>query len=294
MRKLPGAGFVGLIALLAITTIVPLSAAAEESDGNAWKNTAELGVVATSGNTESTTFGFKDTLTREGAKSTLSFKLAGLRVESATGDRWVLDTGGDLIVNDPDKELTAENYALSGKYARTITERMEWFVGAGWDRNQFTGIDNRYIVGGGMSTVWHDNDKIKFRTDYAFTYTSQEDVVAAPGIDRRNSSAGLRLAWDYHHTFGQNTEYINALVVDQNLDETDDLRADMINSLSLKMTDRLAIKLSLQFLYDNMPSLEMVQVFSDPDDFPADPSGTILIELDELDTVFTTALVIDF
>ena len=122
------------------------------------------------------------------------------------------------------------------------------------------------------------------------TYTDQEDVVAVPGSD---TFAGARFSWEYVDGIGDQTTYSNALVVDQNLDDTDDLRGDMVNSLSVSMNERLALKVSLRWLYDKQPSFVSVLLF---DALP--PGGALIgsrpVELDELDTIFTASLVINF
>ena len=76
-------------------------------------------------------------------------------------------------------------------------------------------------------------------------------------------------------------------ILDGNLDETDDYRADMVNALAVTMSQRLALKLSLQWLYDNEPSFDIIP-FSDFGgvDQP--------FQLDELDQIFTASLVVNF
>lgn len=49
---------------------------------------------------------------------------------------------------------------------------------------------------------------------------------------------------------------------------------------------------TLQWAYDNEPALQSIDLF-DPMD-PATPIGTILAELEELDTTFTASLVVNF
>jgi hypothetical protein len=73
-------------------------------------------------------------------------------------------------------------------------------------------------------------------------------------------------------------------VVDQNLNRTEDLRADWTNSLAVAMSDRLALKTSLQVLFDNDPALTAV------------PLGDteVFAPLGEVDTVFSVAIVANF
>jgi hypothetical protein len=128
---------------------------------------------------------------------------------------------------------------------------------------------------------------MSWRTDYGVTYTDQEDVVDNPMVD--SSFAGVRASSTYKQHFGDKTKttYGNDTILDYNIDETDDRRANMINWVAVGMSDMLALKVSLQWLYDNLPSLELVP-------FTPAPPATVAVPLDELDTIFTTSLVVNF
>jgi putative salt-induced outer membrane protein YdiY len=256
-------------------------------DNDRWKDTAEFSFVATAGNSDTTTLGFKNKLLRKWSSSAFELNAGGVRSEG-TVNRRAVGTSDDFRIED-DAQITAENYFLNGRYDHKLTETFFWFFGAGWDRNTFAGIDNRYTGVGGVGNVWVDRDNLKFRTDYAVTFTKQDDVVENPDVD--DSFLGLRVSWNYLHKFGATTEYVNDLIVDENLDETDDFRANMINSVSVALSKRLALKVSLQFLYDHQPSLEELPLF---DTSGADTGTRVLAELDELDTVFTSSLVVNF
>lgn len=57
------------------------------------------------------------------------------------------------------------------------------------------------------------------------------------------------------------------------------------------MSKRLALEVSLQLLYDNQPSMAALPLIS-PDGVATE--ATVLAPLDDLDTLFTVALVVDF
>lgn len=265
------------------------SAVAEEP-ALGWSDKAELSYVQTSGNSEASTLGLKNELKRTWAEALFTLRAGAVRAEATTFFRTAVGTPDSFIfVEDKESELTAESYLLAGRYDHKITERFFWYGGAGWDRNRFAGVQNRYVAEGGVGNIWVDTDTVKFKTSYALTYTDQEDVVEVPGSD--GSFVGLRLSWDYLHQFGASTTYTNVLVVDDSLEETSDWRADMTNSVAVAMSKRLALKASLQWLYDNQPSFVGVGLL---DGLGVPTGSTVLVELDELDTVFTTSLVINF
>jgi len=252
-----------------------------------WKDTAEFSLVNTSGNSEGTAFGFKNTLSKAWDKSSFEVKAGAVRVETTALNVPMYDAGTMTYFTEDVTTTTTESYYLNGRYDRKISEKFFWYGGAGWERNEPAGLENRYTAIAGVGNVWFDNDDRKFRTDYAVTYTDQSDVVVDPNIN--DTFAGLRLGWNYMTKVGENSTYTNDLIVDANLDESDDYRADMVNALSVAMSERLALKLSLQWQYDHLPALGVIKYSS-----LTPPGVDETFELDDLDQIFTAALVISF
>ena len=255
-----------------------------------WFDTADFSFVYTSGNSQTSTLGFKNKLWRKWTDSRVEVNAGGVRTNATTIDRIAIGTPTDFNVEtQEDSELTAEAYYLNGRYDQTLSEDWYWFAGLGWDRNTFAGIAGRYTAFGGVGTIWVNEPEIKFRTDYGLTFTKQDDVVEDPDAD--DNFFGARFSWLYWHQFTETTVYGNDLVVDENLDETSDLRIDMTNWVSVNINSTLALKVSLQWLYDNNPSLVEVDLF----DATGAPTGlTVTTDLDKLDTIFTASLVVNF
>ncbi len=283
---------VSLLFLLAATTPAPAlaqdppAAAPEAAAPHAWTDAAELAYVVTSGNSQSSTLGFKNTLIWKVAPSTFELKLGGVSVETTTVDRTVVV--GPAVTELETTSKTAENYFLTGRYDHALSPKSFWFVGGGWEQNRPAGLDSRYSGFGGVGNIWHDSDHIKFRTDYALTFTKQEDVAPNPAVD--DSFVGLRFSWKYEHKFNEATTYGNETALDENLAETSDWRGDMINWITVAMTRRVALKVSLRWQYDNEPSFTSI---ADPLDLLPPAGATAFFQLDNLDTIFTTALVIN-
>ncbi len=280
----------------AIMTLAALAAAPPPARGDAssaWSDTAEFSYVVTAGNSETATVGFKNRLGRKWTKASFEMKAGGIRAESTTFRRFAVGTPASFNLTEiSTRDVKAENYNLNGRFDYRITKRFFWFSGAGWERNEPSGIRNRYSGFGGVGNTWFDRDDLKFRTDYGGTYTRQEDVAEVPGVD--DTFLGLRLSSTFERRFGETTAYGNDLTLDGNLDDTSDLRADMVNWVSVAMNRRLALKVSLQWLYDRQQSFEEVDLFAAPP-MPGDvPTGRVPRELDSLDTIFTTSLVVNF
>ncbi len=260
--------------------VAPLSA---EETG--WSGTAELSLVATAGNAESTSFGFKAALEHAWDRSKVILGAEGVRLES-TSDDFAVGTTDSFELRSPDAERTAENYKLSGRYEHQLREQWVGHAGVTWERNRFAGISSRLSAQLGVGQLWRDLDDFKFRTDAGVTVTRQEDVDGS-----EDTSPGLRVSSALLKKFGKGATFENKVVVDQSLDDTDDLRLDMVNSIAVSLTEKLALKASLQLQYDNQPSLAEVTLL----DRDLMPTGDLVtVELDELDSILTTALVVSF
>ena len=247
--------------------------------------------MTTGGNSETSTLGFKDVLRKSWERSAFELKAGAIRAESTSTARIAVGPSNTnfTVIETKDTALSAENYFLNGRYDRTISKSFFWFVGSGWDRNRFAGVENRYSGVAGVGNNWVDTDRVKYRTDYSLTYTREDDVVAAPDV--KKDYAGARLSSRLVRKLGATSSFGNDLAVDENLDETRDLRVDMTNWLAASMTSRLALKVSLQWLYDNRPAFRVVDR-----EFPVGTSTgqTVLVELERLDTIVTASLVVNF
>jgi putative salt-induced outer membrane protein YdiY len=253
-----------------------------------WFYTAEVSFLFTGGNAEANTFGLGAGLRKVWESSEFRFNAGGLRSESSTTTRTAVGTTTDFQVNEQsDSKLTAENYYARGRYDYAFSGAFFAYGGAGWERNTFAGFDNRTSFAGGLGNIWVEKERTRFRTDYGVTYTIQDDV-ASSGSD---TFAGARFSWDYWQRLTESTNFISMLIVDENLNDTDDLRGDLTNALSVAISDNLAFRTSLQLLWDNQPSLAGV-LLEQPLGTPT--GDTIFVELDKLDTVLSVALVATF
>jgi putative salt-induced outer membrane protein YdiY len=271
--------------LLSVTLLVlgwsgPASAQEKELG---WRDVAELTLVNTGGNATSTTFGFKNTTDYVWAHASFQLSAGGVRTQSGTVTRTATGTSDNFrITESTDTETTAENYFLRGRLDRDLSPALFVFGGAGWDRNTFAGVDNRYGFVAGAGRAWFSDETKRLKTDLGLTYTLQDDVVEDPDVD--DSFLGLKGSLDYFRKLTGNTDFTSVLVADQNLNETSDIRADWTNSVAVSMSERLAIKTSFQILYDKLPALVAVPL----------GDGEVLTPLGKVDSIFTVAIVANF
>jgi hypothetical protein len=276
-----------LVAAVAIA-LLPVAGAAQDEPPDGWSFKGELSSVLSSGNSEAFTLGLGAVIQNKWGPNRIRLEAGSIRTESTIITRRAVGTATSWVVEeDEDRQKTAEVYFARARYDRSVSEHFFLFGGTDWLRNTFAGVDSRFLVALGAGNTWRDDDRSRFKTDYAFTYTFQSDVVENPFL--KTSFPGVRASWDYWRQATETTEFESQLTGDLNLDETEDIRLDFTNSLNVAVSSSLALKPSLQLLWRNLPSLAEVDLFSQ--------GGTPLNEkvrtpLDKLDLFFKLALVV--
>jgi putative salt-induced outer membrane protein YdiY len=314
---------------LCIFALAVVPAAGQESDGEAktigWFNTTELSLTVTEGNSNTDSFGFKNVLTRAWERSKFVFKFDGVR-SNTDDDRFLLAEPGitflpgetpiieieNTIVVDPPKEPDVEKYFVEGRYTKKLRGNRTWNGGASWDRNEDSGILNRFIAFGGVGNVWREGEKLHLETGYGASYTDRDEETPDP--EKEQQFFGARLTVDVGYQFTKSTRLQYDLTGNLNLEDTNDYSLDSRGTVSVSINRLLSLAVSVQFLFNSEPALEDVDllarvVLEDPDDIPGSgdeffrtvESGGAEIflredrtRLEELDTVFRTSLVIDF
>lgn len=282
--------------LVAIPVIASLAMASpgvtqeEEEPELGIANSTELSLVMTDGNSNVETFGFKNTFRYHWERARYRLRMEAIRSNTGDDRYAIVDPGSgdgfEVIV--PEKQLDVENYLIENRYDREITERFFWNVGLTWDRNIDAGIASRYVGFAGVGNIWWDRDDLKFNTTYGLSYTDREEVDPDPVKD--NTFGGFRFNWLYLNKWGKNTTYENDWTFNTNFSDSTDWNSNMINSIAVSMNSRIALKVSLQFLYNNSPALEEIDLFDDM----GSEIGTVRARKEKLDTIFSTSLVINF
>lgn len=265
----------------------PVQVAAQEEAGFTWSNSTELSFVSTSGNASATTLGVKGRLDGDGGENVIQVEVGGVRASSDVTTRRAVGTPEDFtVVESVRSETTAESYFARSRYDREFGRGFA-FGGLGWDRNTFAGVQNRFAIVGGLGRTFVEGDAGRLKADLGLTYTIQNDVAPAPGADE--TFGGWRASLDAVRALTETSEIRSQLVVDNSLEDTGDLRADLVTSLSASINARFALKTSVQVLWDNTPAL----VSAPLETAGGVPTGVeVLTPGAQVDSVVTVALVI--
>jgi putative salt-induced outer membrane protein YdiY len=250
---------------------------------------ADLSYVLTSGNSSSSSLGFKGDLTRQWTKHSLAFAGGGIRASSSSpASRYAGGMPDDFEVRIPDGEPTAESYYGRGRYDYRLADRLFCTAGTGWERNRFSGIDNRWVVDTGVGYVFLRTERTSLRGMAGVTWTSEAYTIED---DRDGSFVGARLGWDFRQRLFPNTTFTHTLVADENLEETDDLRVDAQFGLHVAMSTTLGLKVNWRLLWDNQPAISEVPLLGAGG---AATGLTVLVPYKELDQGFSVSLVFSF
>jgi hypothetical protein len=277
-------------ALVLLLVATATSSLAQDDDKKlGWSFEAELAAIWAGGNSEASTYGVEATGRRVWERSMLKLVAGGAQTQTSLTTRTAVGTSQEDYTLTVDKrtEKTAEFFYGRARFDRSVSKQFHFVAGVDWLRNTFAGIDSRTLVGLGAANIWRDTDALSFETNYAFTYTFQQEVVENPFT--KNEFPGVRVGYNLEWQLTDSTRWLSTIAIDWNLDNTDDVRINASNSLPVSISERLQLKPSLQLLWRNDPALASVDLQSPG----GGSSGTsVLVPLDELDTLFTMALVV--
>jgi putative salt-induced outer membrane protein len=211
------------IGMFLIVGVLAIGAWADDAaPAKAWKDSGELSVVSTNGNSKGTTTSAKDTFTYNWTKAAL--ELIGGGLGSSSGN-----------------QVTAEQYNASEKVTYPLTENEKNYVyeKGGWDKNRFAGYRNRWdgSVGYGREILALSSDTLIGEIGEGYI---NEERIDAP----RNDFASTRVYAKYTHIlsataqFTQDAEYIH--------DDSDrkDYRLNTETALIASISTHLALKAS--------------------------------------------------
>jgi len=209
--------------LAAPVALAAAPAWADTTPAPPWKGEAELGIVSTKGNTETTNVTAKATVVND-------------------RHRW-RHTGHGEALNTSDKNsTTAERYLLSGKSDLKITEFNYLFANVQWEKDRFGGYDYRVseTLGYGRRLVRSPSVSL----DAEVGGGARQSKITATGDTQDEALARLagKLAW----TISETTGFGEEVTVDIGEEST---VTRSVTSLKSQVAGNLATKIT--FTYRN-------------------------------------------
>ncbi len=267
-----------LVAVAILAASIGFSGAAEPPK-RPWTDTAELSLVATTGNSKTTNIAGSNKFVYNWTSSDLTVDAAALRAESTV--RVLTNPDGTVQVSEK-TSTTAENYSAGAKYRHNIREGFLWYGRAGWLRDPLAGIDNHYVAGAGLGYRIFKTDVQSLTSELGADYTKED---RAGGVS--TSYAGGRGFLGYERALSATSKLTTELEILENLKDTADLRAKWVTSVTASLTKKLALKASYTVLYRKQP-VEVV-VAGETTGVP-----DAVFQFDKTDTIFAASLVVNF
>lgn len=273
------------ILLLACASSFAQEEKAEEK--RPWTNKSELQLVYTDGNSSTTTIGASNKYQYSWKDDAIfKFNVFGVRSTNDTFTRTAVIDGDTITITEVEEsETTEERYRAQLHYEDKIVNKLHWFSGLEWQRNDISGIDGRYIATIGLGHTWAETDKNKFKTHYGVEYVREE-----LSNETEEDFAAIALGYEYMRQVTESTRFDQFFKVSGNTDETEDYRAELESVLSVSISSKMALTTKLHLFYDNQPVIENVTVANAVGDDPT----TVPFELEDFETLFTTSLVINW
>ncbi len=188
-----------------------------------------LSYLATTGNSESRSGGLD-----------LSYK--------RTFDPWGLEVVGSYLRADSNGEETTNRTFLGIRGTRALSERWQAFVGVSWLRDTFAGLDNRYVLSAGATYQAVKTDSQELAFDFGVAWNS-EDLVSGASNDYMSGLAGLAYTW----TISPTAKFTEHMLFVPSFEDSNDWRLASDTALEAAISARLALRLSFQYQYDNVP-----------------------------------------
>jgi putative salt-induced outer membrane protein len=202
--------------LLGLGLSFAAGADAEEEEGP-WSGTVSFGYLATSGNTENTSYN-------------------GAAEVSHTRDKWTHTANASAIGAAESNSTTAEAYQAGWKSEYNLTEHNFLFGLVDWRKDRFSGFDQQLSSTLGYGRRLIATEKHLLSIDAGLGYRSSD---LADGTS--NSSAIARGGLDYTWAFSETSAFEQALVIEAGSDNTfyesvSELRAKLIGDLALALS----------------------------------------------------------
>lgn len=219
------------IATLSLMAAAAAPAFAQDAPPPEWTGEGAFNAGVTSGNTETTDLG------------------VGLKVKHQ-GDNWF--QSGEFVADygETDSVETRNRLFAAGQVDRIFDDRLSGYGRLTWERDEFSGFDNRYFVGLGAAWKAVDLDATKWIVEGGPGYKIDEirETLATPGSTEE--SIGLRAGSKFEHKFNDavtlsnNTEAIYSEASTQLLN---------VVALTANVWGNLSARVSLDVRHDTDP-----------------------------------------
>ena len=272
-----------MAAMSTVLAAAPAFAQDEEPELG-WENSTELGLVLTSGNSNTTNFNARNVFAYDWEDADLDWEFGILRA-SSDDDRFARGTEDDFEIIEPDVEPDNQRIHTNIRFLRNLNPRFFWYGQLFAERDEPADIDYRLTPAAGAGNTWAKRDALTFLTGYGLSYTAESLT-----LDGASDFAGYQLFYDVKVKPTDTTNIESKMTFDGSLKTGSNFRFDWLNAVGVNISEKMALKASLRIVYRNDPALEEIDLENDL----GIVIGEVVLPKKKLDAAFTTALVISF
>lgn len=244
------------VSAAAIGVFLALAAPGSAAVIPGWYSSTDLSAVVASGNSDTINIGATINIRRMWLRTSWTNTASFSRNDVREPQRFAIINGSNAVVDKGDFVAKSEKLFANSNFERRVTERFFWNIGATGERDKFAGLNSRLTGVAGVGMLWQSVQGSGFvRAGVAGTYTSQDEVIDDP--ETENQFAGARFTLDGERRFGEENQhaFTSNLIVDENLQQTDDLRANWQVALAAAVSQKMQLKVGAQVAFDNAPQL---------------------------------------
>jgi putative salt-induced outer membrane protein YdiY len=215
---------------LLLAQIVAINPPVEDPYEYHWRGKSNIGLNATSGNSDTTRFHVDSEVTVE---NDFNRYIAGIDFNRGS-----------------DNNLTSvDNWTAYGSYDHFVSEKLFWNNTISFKQNGLQELDLRSAIGSGLGYQFFDADDLRLSTTAGLSYV-REDFTIAPSQEFLAFQFGL----DYEHQWFDWLRFFFNMQALTSFEDISDFVLRTRSGLRYPISDNFVASLQVNFDYDNTPS----------------------------------------
>lgn len=221
-----------------IATAVTSSIAYAEDAKKSLKTDLEFGLIATSGNTESSSYTGKLDITQDLKKFKNHLVIEGLYKKDEVDST----VDGETTTED---QTTAQKYFVSGQTDYKLNEEHKGlFVYASYEDDRFSGFayQGTFAVGYSDRLFQTDSTFLDYSIGPGVVFNKLEDTEEAEG--ESTTTAAVRFSAAYEYTISETAKFTQTLSADAAAESGKNTKSKSVTALTANLNSALALKAS--------------------------------------------------
>lgn len=221
------------IVLMTVLTavIASFAAFAGTTSQDPWAYTLGLSYLGTTGNTDNQSIGTDFTFAK-------------------AADPWGIEGGLSYMRGSQDGNKTMEKFNAMIKGTRKLNDRWDLFLSGRWDRDRYSGFDDRYTFAAGATFKAINTSKDQFLIDAGLSWNHDKFVSG----DRDSYWGGL-LQLRYTHCWTTTAKFQQRLLYIPDFSNGGNWRGESETAIITSLTKSLAFKGSFLVRYNHEPPI---------------------------------------